>query len=92
MKKRLVVPKFKSEDEEFNFWSKLDLSEYYTSEDFKRFDIETLITDSQKNRTRRITMRLPEKLIEKVKHQASKLDVPYQSLMKMYIQQGSEKV
>jgi predicted DNA binding CopG/RHH family protein len=92
MKKKLIVPKFKNDDEEFNFWSKLDLSEYYTSADFKHFDIDTLITDSQKSRTRRITMRLPDKLIEKVKQQASKLDVPYQSLMKMYIQQGSEKI
>lgn len=91
MKKKLVVPKFKNEDEEFNFWSKLDLSEYYSMEDFKRFDINELIADSQRSRTRRITMRLPEKLVEKVKQQASNLDVPYQSLMKIYIQQGSEK-
>lgn len=90
MKKKLVVPKFKNEDEEFNFWSKIDLSEYYTSEDFKRFDLNELIK-SQKSRTRRITMRLPEKLVEKVKQQASRLDVPYQSLMKIFIQQGSER-
>ncbi len=91
MKKKLIVPKFKNEDEEFNFWSKIDLSEYYTPEDFKRFDLNELIK-SQKSRTRRITMRLPEKLVEKVKQQASKLDVPYQSLMKIFIQQGSERV
>lgn len=90
MKKKLVVPKFKNEDEEFNFWSKIDLSEYYTPEDFKRFDLNELIK-SQKSRTRRITMRLPEKLVEKVKQQASSLDVPYQSLMKIFIQQGSER-
>lgn len=90
MKKKLIVPKFKNEDEEFNFWSKIDLSEYYTPEDFKRFDLNELIK-SQRSRTRRITMRLPEKLVEKVKQQASKLDVPYQSLMKIFIQQGSER-
>lgn len=90
MKKKLIVPKFKNEDEEFNFWSKIDLSEYYTPEDFKRFDLNELIK-SQKSRTRRITMRLPEKLVEKVKQQASSLDVPYQSLMKIFIQQGSER-
>lgn len=91
MKKKLIVPKFKNEDEEFNFWSKLDLSEYYTPEDFKRFDLNELIIESKKSRTHRITMRLPEKLVEKVKQQASRLDVPYQSLMKIYIQQGSER-
>ena len=91
MKKKLVVPKFKTEDEEFTFWSKLDLSEYYTSEDFKRLDVEDLLDETKRSRTRRITMRLPERLVEKVKQQASRLDVPYQSLMKMYIQQGAEK-
>lgn len=92
MKKKLVVPKFNNEDEELNFWSNLDLSEYYTFEDFNRFNIDELIVDTQKSRTRRITMRLPEKLVERVKQQAEKLDVPYQSLMKIYIQQGSERI
>lgn len=92
MKKKLIVPKFKNEDEEFDFWSRLDLSEYFVPEDFKRFDFDELIKESQKSRTRRITMRLPEKLVERVKQQASRIDVPYQSLMKMFIQQGSEKL
>ena len=76
MKKKLVIPKFKNEDEEFSFWSKLDLSEYYTEPDFKRFSLDELLFLTQKNRTRRISRRLPEKLVEKVKTQASHLDVP----------------
>lgn len=91
MKKKLVIPKFKTEDEEFEFWSKIDLSEYYTTSDFKHFDLDAFLKKTQKDKTRRITMRLPEKLIEKVKNQASSLDVPYQSLMKIYIQQGANK-
>jgi len=91
MKKKLVIPKFTTEDEEFKFWSKLDLSEYFTSSDFKHFDLNEFLKYTQKEKTRRITMRLPEKLIEKVKNQASLLDVPYQSLMKIYIQQGASK-
>lgn len=35
MKKKLVVPKFKSEAEEARFWAKLDLSEYFEPSDFK---------------------------------------------------------
>ena len=77
MKKKLIIPKFKNEEEKFEFWSKLDLSEYYTRDDFKHFDLNTFLNSSQKDRTRRITMRLPEKLIEKVKNQASSLDVPF---------------
>jgi len=91
MKKKLVIPKFKNEDEEFEFWSKLDLSEYYSTSDFKHFDLDEFLIKAQKEKTRRITMRLPEKLIEKVKNQATSLDVPYQSLMKIYIQQGANK-
>ncbi len=91
MKKKLIVPKFKNDDEEYEFWSNIDLSDYFDASDFKNFDIDELMKDSQKNKTRRITMRLPERLVEKVKQQASHLDVPYQSLMKMYIQQGSDK-
>lgn len=34
MKKKLIPPKFKNEDEERDFWSNIDLSEYYEPEDF----------------------------------------------------------
>lgn len=92
MKKKLILPKFKNNDEELMFWSKIDLSDYYDADDFKRFDIDELFDrDNNRNKTSRITMRLPEKLIHKVKQQAQSLDVPYQSLMKIYIQQGTEK-
>jgi hypothetical protein len=34
MKKRLVLPKFKNEDEERDFWAKLDLTDYFERSDF----------------------------------------------------------
>ena len=91
MKTKLILPKFKSQDDEFEFWSKLDLSEYYEAKDLKELNIDELFKQNKKSSNRRITMRLPEKLIDKVRQQARSLDVPYQSLMKMYIQQGAEK-
>jgi len=84
MKKKLVVPKFKNESEEANFWAKLDLSEYFEPSDFKR----GIIFPNLKRTKRLISIRLPEDLIGKVKEKASKLDVPYQSLIRQYIQQG----
>ncbi|MEK7501233.1 MAG: CopG family antitoxin, partial [Patescibacteria group bacterium] len=36
MKKSLKVPQFKNKDEEWEFWSNLDLSEYFEPKDFKR--------------------------------------------------------
>lgn len=84
MRKRLVVPKFRSEAEEAQFWANLDLSEYFEPSDFKR----GVIFPNLKQTKRLISIRLPEDLITKVKQQASKLAVPYQSLIRQYIQQG----
>lgn len=84
MKKKLVVPKFKNESEEADFWAKLDLSEYFEPSDFKR----GIIFPNLKRTKRLISIRLPEELIGKVKKKASNLDIPYQSLIRQYIQQG----
>ena len=84
MKKKLVVPKFKSEAEEAEFWAKLNLMEYFEPSDFKR----GVVFPNLKRSKRLISIRLPEELIGKVKKKASKLDIPYQSLIRQYIQQG----
>ena len=34
MKKKLILPKFKNEDQERDFWSEIDLSEYFEPKDF----------------------------------------------------------
>lgn len=84
MKKRLVVPKFQNEAEEADFWVKLNLSEYFEPSDFKR----GVVFPNLKRSKRLISIRLPEELISKVKDKAIKLDVPYQSLIRQYVQQG----
>ena len=84
MKKRLVVPESKSEAKEAEFWAKLDLTEYFEPTDFKR----GVQFPGLKRSKRLISIRLPEQLIEKVKAKADKLDMPYQSLIRQYIQQG----
>ena len=84
MKKKLVVPKFKNEEEEMDFWDKIDLTEYFEPSDFKR----GVMFPNLKRTKRLISIRLPEDLIGKVKEKASKLDVPYQSLIRQYIQAG----
>ena len=35
MSKKIKIPKFKNEDEERKFWSKIDLSNYFEADDFK---------------------------------------------------------
>lgn len=83
MKKPLKLPKFRNEDEEREFWSKIDLSEYYTSRDLERVSFPNL-----KPTTKPISIRLPEHLINRLKERANEADIPYQALIKEYIQKG----
>ncbi|MBI3290480.1 BrnA antitoxin family protein [Candidatus Microgenomates bacterium] len=83
MKKQLSVPKFKNEDEEADFWTSLDLSEYLEPSDFERVSFPNL-----KPTTRAVSIRIPEYLLNRVKEKANELAIPYQSLIKQYIQKG----
>jgi len=84
MKKKLKLPKFKNEDEERNFWWNLDLTEYFEQNDFVPVSFPNL-----KPTTRPISLRIPEYIINRVKENANKVNIPYQSLMKLYIEKGA---
>ena len=83
MKKPLVLPKFTDEDEERDFWDKVDITDYFEPSDFKR-----VIFPNLKRTNKAISIRLPEPLIEEAKEKAAKLDVPYQKLMREILQHG----
>lgn len=83
MKKPLRVPKFKNEDEERKFWWNLDLSQHFVPEDFEEVSFPNL-----KPTTRPISIRIPEYLINRIKEKANELNIPYQSLIKLYIKKG----
>ncbi len=83
MKKKLVLPKFKNEDEEREYWAKLDLSDYYEASDLEEVSFPDL-----KPTSRAISIRIPEYLLDRVKEKANAINVPYQSLIKEYINQG----
>ena len=78
------IPKFKSEAEEVEFWSTHDSTEYIDNSTAKR-----VVFPNLKPSTKTISIRLPESLIEHLKLLANKRDVPYQSLLKIFL---SEKV
>jgi predicted DNA binding CopG/RHH family protein len=80
MKKELKLPKFKNEDEERDFWSKIDLTDYLDVSDFEPVTFPNL-----KPTTNPISIRFPQHLLSRVKQRANALDVPYQSLIKMYV-------
>lgn len=83
MKKILKLPKFKNEDDERDFWSKIDLSEYFDENDFEEVSFPNL-----KPTTRSISIRIPEYMLNHLKEKANALMIPYQSLIKTYIQKG----
>ena len=84
MKKKIELKKFKNEDAEREFWSRLDLSGYAESADFSQ-----VVFPKLKPSSRSISLRLPEYILARLKEQAHGLDVPYQSLMKQYIARGA---
>lgn len=84
MKKLKKIPKFKSEEDERKFWNKHDTSDYFDWSKAKRISFPNL-----RPSVRSISIRLPEAMLNDLKIIANKKDIPYQSLMKMFI---SEKI
>ncbi len=84
MKKLKLIPIFKNEDAERNFWDTHDLTDYFDTS-----KAEEVIFPNLKPSTETISLRLPQFLLAEIKQLANKKDVPYQSLMKVFL---SEKV
>ena len=80
------IPKFKSEDKEREFWARADSSEYIDWKKAKRVVLPDL-----KPSVKTISLRLPESMLEEIKLLANKRDVPYQSLMKIFLSERIEK-
>jgi predicted DNA binding CopG/RHH family protein len=83
MSKRLkTVPKFSSEAAERTFWEKNDSTEYL---DWKKAQVAVL--PNLKPSTQTISLRLPQHLLDSIKAAANARDVPYQSLIKVWLQE-----
>lgn len=80
------IPRFRTEEEEREFWASHDSSEYI---DWSRSEPVTL--PRLKPTLKTISLRLPESLIEELKFLANKKDVPYQSLLKIYLAERVEE-
>jgi predicted DNA binding CopG/RHH family protein len=84
MNKRKSAPAFKTEAEERKFWETHDSTDYIDWSKGERVRFPNL-----KPSTTAISIRLPLGLLEQIKIAANKRDVPYQSLIKMWL---AEKV
>jgi predicted DNA binding CopG/RHH family protein len=83
-KKLKPVPRFRSEAEERAFWESHDTADYFDLSKAQRVRFPNL-----KLSTQSISLRLPQDLLERIKIAANKRDVPYQSLIKVWL---AEKV
>ena len=87
MKKKLKeIPDFKNEDEEREFWHTHDSTEYV---DWDK--AETVVFPNLKPTTRTISLRMPASMLDRIRVMANKRDVPYQSLIKMFLSDRIEQ-
>lgn len=87
MSKRLKpVPAFASEDEERTFWESHDSADHVDWVKGQRVVLPNL-----KPTTKTISPRLPEHLLDAIKAAANARDLPYQSLIKVWLQQKVEQ-
>lgn len=82
MKKLKNIPRFKTEKEEKKFWLKTDSTNYVDWKKSKSVSFPNL-----KPSTTTISLRLPASLLNELKTVANKRDVPYQSLIKIFLKE-----
>ena len=81
MKKKVKeIPIFKNEDEERQFWGKANSSDYVDWDNAR-----PVVFAKLKPTTRMISLRLSSSMLDKIRLVANKRDVPYQSLIKMFL-------
>jgi predicted DNA binding CopG/RHH family protein len=83
MKKRLkAIPEIANEKEERKFWEQNDSSDYL---DWN--EAQPVVMPNLKPTTKTISLRLPQPLLDSIKSAANARDVPYQSLIKVWLQE-----
>lgn len=80
MKEFKKIPEFKNEDQERKFWATHDSTKYIDWSKAKK-----VVFPNLKPSTKTITIRVPQSLLNSLKAIANKKDVPYQSLVKMLL-------
>ena len=79
------IPKLRNENEEHELWAEKDSTEFVDWSKAKRGVFTNL-----KPSTKTISLRLPESMLEELKLLANKNDVPYQSLVKVFLSERIE--
>jgi predicted DNA binding CopG/RHH family protein len=85
MSKLKKIPEFKNEAKERSFWENHDSSDYLDWDKAQSASFPNL-----KLSTKTISLRLPEGLLDRIKIEANKRDMPYQSLIKVWLSEDVE--
>ncbi len=80
------IPDFRNEDEEREFWDTHDSAEYL---DWAQ--AEQVVFPKLKAATKTISLRLSEPMLNELKLLANKVDIPYQSLIKIFLRERIDK-
>jgi predicted DNA binding CopG/RHH family protein len=80
MSKDKIIPDFKTEAAEREFWEQNDSSKF-----INWAEAEAVSMPNLKLSTKTISLRLPEGLLNSIKIEANKRDMPYQSLIKSWL-------
>jgi predicted DNA binding CopG/RHH family protein len=80
MNRKKPLPAFRSEEEEREFWADHDSTDYVEWDEARRVVLPNLQPS-----TKTISLRLPQHMLEELKLLANRRDVPYQSLLKMFL-------
>jgi len=85
-KLKTIPPKFQNEAQERVFWEQQDSSDYvdWSQAQLVRFP-------NLKPSTKTISLRLPAALLERIRVEANKRDMPYQSLIKAWLMENVSK-
>jgi len=83
MKKLKKIPEFKNKKEWSDFWMTHDTTDYVDWSKAQKAYFPNL-----KPTYKSISLRLPVHMLEEIKILANKKDVPYQSLMKVFLSRG----
>ena len=80
------LPVFKTEEDEREFWESHDSTDYVDWQKAQRVSFPNL-----KPSTKTISLRLPEALLDRIKIEANRRDMPYQSLIKAWLAEDVEE-
>jgi predicted DNA binding CopG/RHH family protein len=80
MKSMKIIPQFENEDLERDFWAEHSPLDYFEAGRPRKVSFQNL-----KPSLKSVSIRLPEDLLNELKNMANKKDVPYQSLLKIFL-------